>query len=78
MISHYINVVFIAIHPATYKGGGFLAHGVLKDCLAHSFIECKLQPQKIQEISVRIASPPCIRMIFGLLVTLPYSATATI
>ena len=24
------NVVFIAIHPPTYRGGGFLAHGVLK------------------------------------------------
>ena len=24
------HAVFIAIHPATYKGGGFLAHGVLK------------------------------------------------
>ena len=22
--------MFIAIHPATYRGGGFLAHGVLK------------------------------------------------
>ena len=24
------NAVFTAIHPATYKGGGILAHGVLK------------------------------------------------
>ena len=23
------NAVFIAIHPATYRSGGFLAHGVL-------------------------------------------------
>ena len=25
------NAVFIAIHPTTYRGGGFLAHGVLKN-----------------------------------------------
>ena len=24
------NVMYIAIHPTTYRGGGFLAHGVLK------------------------------------------------
>lgn len=24
------NAVFIAIHPPTYRSGGFLAHGVLK------------------------------------------------
>ena len=24
------NAVFIAIHPTTYRSGGFLAHGVLK------------------------------------------------
>ncbi len=27
--------------------------------------------QKMQEIRVRIANPPCIRIIFGLLVKLP-------
>lgn len=26
------NAVFIAIHPPTYRSGGFLAHGVLKLC----------------------------------------------
>jgi hypothetical protein len=25
--------VFIAIHPTTYRGGGFLAHGVLKNLI---------------------------------------------
>ena len=25
------NAVFIAIHPTTYRGGGFLTHGVLKE-----------------------------------------------
>lgn len=25
------NAVFIAIHPTTYRSGGFLAHGVLKE-----------------------------------------------
>ena len=25
------NAVFTAIHPATYRGGGLLAHGVLND-----------------------------------------------
>jgi hypothetical protein len=30
------NAVFIAIHPTTYRGGGFLAHGVLK-------LRCKAQ-----------------------------------
>ena len=25
------NAVFIAIHPPTYRSGGFLAHGVLKN-----------------------------------------------
>lgn len=24
------NAVFIAIHPTTYRSGGFLAHGVVK------------------------------------------------
>ena len=24
------NAVFIAIHPTSYRSGGFLAHGVLK------------------------------------------------
>lgn len=27
------NAVFIAIHPPTYRSGGFLAHGVLKATL---------------------------------------------
>ena len=31
--------------------------------------------QNRQQISVRMASPPCISRIFGLLVMLPYSAT---
>ena len=30
------NAVFIAIHPTTYRGGGFLAHGVLKRRLLKS------------------------------------------
>ena len=25
------NAVFIAIHPTTYRSGGFLAHGVLNE-----------------------------------------------
>ena len=27
------NAVFIAIHPTSYRSGGFLAHGVLNDFL---------------------------------------------
>lgn len=27
------NAVFIAIHPPTYRSGGFLAHGVLNLCI---------------------------------------------
>ena len=26
--------MFIAIHPTTYRAGGFLAHGVLNPCLS--------------------------------------------
>ena len=29
------NAVFIAIHPPTYRSGGFLAHGVLNLCATH-------------------------------------------
>lgn len=35
------NAAFIAIHPTTYKSGGFLAHGVLKQgtsCFERSFL----------------------------------------
>lgn len=28
------NAVFIAIHPPTYRSGGFLAHGVLKKSIS--------------------------------------------
>ena len=27
------NAVFIAIHPTTYRGGGFLTHGVLNHAM---------------------------------------------
>ena len=31
------NAVFTAIHPATYRGGGILAHGVLNQILISSY-----------------------------------------
>jgi len=31
-----VNAVNIAIHPTTYRSGGFLAHGVLKKQIAGS------------------------------------------
>lgn len=32
------NAVFIAIHPTTYRSGGFLAHGVLNVKFLDQFI----------------------------------------
>lgn len=31
------NAAFIAIHPTTYRSGGFLAHGVLKNVKSYLY-----------------------------------------
>ena len=40
------NAVLIAIHPTTYRRGGFLAHGVLK-CFVHGE---KIVDKKIKKL----------------------------
>ena len=32
-----MNAVFLAIHPTTYRGGGFLAHGILNKLKEKSY-----------------------------------------
>ena len=36
-----VNAVNIAIHPTTYRSGGFLAHGVLKSAISGEYGEDK-------------------------------------
>ena len=61
---------FVLIHVCVNHAYSFLCMlRMPKNCMR---VDGLIQKnQKIQEISVRIASPPCIRMIFGLLVKLP-------
>ena len=42
------NAVFIAIHPTTYRSGGFLAHGVVKKIMED--IVHKQKPENDAEI----------------------------
>ena len=42
------NAMFVAIHPTTYRGGGFLTHGVLNyKILTHEILNYKILNYKI-------------------------------
>ena len=57
------NAVFIAIHPATCRGGGFLAHGVLNITSAMTAVAAISKLLRSEAFAAVVAPSPYIRHI---------------